>query len=269
MYSYVHGYSTREGQRLFDQAFSVRDLIHHETWYPSRSWILEAGCGIGAQTVTLATQSPEAKFLSLDISFPSLVQAAALIRQEAISNVSFQQADLYRLPFHDEAFDHIFVCFVFEHLEQPLKALEQLKRVLKVGGTITVFEGDHGSCYFFPETESARRAWECLINVQAHLKGDSLMGRRLFPLLMEAGFQEVKVSPKMVYIDASKPALMESFVEKTIVPMVEGVREQAFALNLIDGASWEQGIHDLNTIAVSPSGTFCYTFFKGIGVKRS
>jgi len=52
----------RESERLYDQAGSVRHLIHHELCYPPGSKVLEAGCGVGAQTVTLAQNNPEAHF---------------------------------------------------------------------------------------------------------------------------------------------------------------------------------------------------------------
>ena len=50
---YVHGYSEREIERLVDQATTLSELLHHDTFYPPGSLVLEAGCGVGAQTVTL------------------------------------------------------------------------------------------------------------------------------------------------------------------------------------------------------------------------
>lgn len=53
---YVHGYSPQEGARLMDQASTLAELLHFDTAYPAGSLVLEAGCGVGAQTVTLAPQ---------------------------------------------------------------------------------------------------------------------------------------------------------------------------------------------------------------------
>ncbi|MEJ2240258.1 MAG: hypothetical protein P8X82_18360 [Gemmatimonadales bacterium] len=72
MQPYVHGYSNREARRLQDQANAVRDLIHHDTFYPPGDLVLEVACGVGAQTVTIARQSPETSFISFDISVASL-----------------------------------------------------------------------------------------------------------------------------------------------------------------------------------------------------
>jgi hypothetical protein len=71
----------------------------------------------------------------------------------------------------------------------------------------------------------------------------------------------------MVYIDQSRPKLMDGFVQHTIIPMVEGVRTQALEMALMDEATWEKGMKDLYRVAQSDNGTFCYTFFKGIATK--
>lgn len=266
MADYVHGYSDREMQRLRDQSCGLEELLHTGTTYATGAHVLEAGCGVGAQTVILGRRSPDARLTCVDISTASLAQAKQRAQDAHLDNVSFQQADLMRLPFRDDAFDHVFVCFVLEHLPDPLGALRELKRVLRPGGTITAIEGDHGSCYFHPERPEAVRAWRCLIDAQAKLKGDSLIGRRLYPLLRGAGFDQVHVRPRMVYADDSCPEMVEAFVRKIIIPMVEGVQSKALEWGWMTGQDWDEGIRSLHETA-SRDGTFCYTFFKGLGTK--
>ncbi len=265
-HEYVHGYSGVERTRLVDQANTLTDLLHSDTSYPPGSLVLEAGCGVGAQTVTLASRSDGATILSMDISAESLAAARRRARSAGIRNVGFQQADLYALPFHPESFDHVFVCFVLEHLARPGEAIAGLRRVLKRGGTITVIEGDHGSVYFHPESPHARRAIQCLIELQARAGGDSLIGRSLYPLLVQAGLEDVRVSPRVVYVDASRPDLVDGFTRKTFTAMVEAVGDRAIASGMIDGAAWSRGIQDLYRTAEG-DGTFCYTFFKAVARK--
>src|SRR5436305_46040 len=145
---YVHGYSSRESTRLTDQATTLTELLHGDTSYPDGVRVLEAGCGTGAQTAILAAHSPGATFTSIDVSDESL---AAARRAVSAPNVSFQRADIFALPFPDHHFDHVFACFVLEHLADPAAALAALRRVLRPGGSITVIEGDHGSAYFHPD----------------------------------------------------------------------------------------------------------------------
>jgi ubiquinone/menaquinone biosynthesis C-methylase UbiE len=264
--AYVHGYDERETQRLRDQAASLVDLLHHDTRYPAGSRVLEAGCGVGAQTVTLARNSPEARITSIDLSEASVAAASAAVQAAGLTNVELQRADLFALPFTPESFDHVFVCFVLEHLAAPVEALLRLKTMLRPGGTLTVIEGDHGSAYFHPRSERAQRAIQCLIDLQARAHGDALIGRALFPLVSAAGYAQVQVSPRMVYVDGSRPALVEGFTKLTFTAMVEGVRETAIAGGLLTAGEFDAGVADLYRTAAD-DGTFCYTFFKATAVR--
>jgi SAM-dependent methyltransferase len=263
---YVHGYTGREGERLVDQATALAVFLHSDTVFPHGGRVLEAGCGVGAQTVTLARNSPRAQITAVDISGESLGMARELVAAAGLTNVDFEQADLFCLPYAAETFDHVFVCFVLEHLKDPLEALACMREVTKPGGTITVIEGDHGSVFFHPEDADTRRAIQCLVRLQADSGGDSLIGRRLYPMMSAAGLRDVRVDPKMIYADGSRPDLVEGFTRNTFSAMVEGVREQALRTGLIDPETWQRGIAGLHRAAES-DGVFCYTFFKAVGVK--
>ncbi|HYZ03415.1 MAG TPA: methyltransferase domain-containing protein, partial [Candidatus Binatia bacterium] len=219
--TYVHGYHQRENDRLQDQAGTLVDLLHGDTAFPRGSTVLEVGCGIGAQTVTLARRSPAAGFTSIDLSPDSIAEARRRVDQAGLVNVEFLQADVFALPFGAESFDHLFVCFVLEHLPRPLAALAILRRLLRPGGTITVIEGDHGSTYFHPDSPAAHAAIRSLVEVQRAAGGNALIGRQLYPLLVEAGFGAVRVSPRMVYVDASRPDLVDGFTRRTFTAMIE------------------------------------------------
>jgi len=263
---YVHGYDLRENTRLQDQASTLVELLHSDTSYPGGSLVLEAGCGVGSQTVTLAKNSPGAIITSIDISESSVSEARRKTTEAGLTNVQFQQADIFNLPFGHEAFDHIFVCFVLEHLSRPVEGLRILKDHLKPGGTITVIEGDHGSVYFYPDSAEAYRAIQCQIELQRRAGGNALIGRELYPLLCSAGYKDVRVSPRMVYVDSSRPELVDGFTKKTFTAMIEGVREQAITSGIIEPDLFERGIRDLYR-TTETDGVFCYTFFKAFGTK--
>jgi SAM-dependent methyltransferase len=266
--TYVHGYYPRENERLQDQAGTLVDLLHSDTAYPSGSTVLEAGCGVGAQTVTLAQRSPDAQFTSVDVSAASLAEARRRADRAGLTNVDFRQADILDLPFKDESFDHMFVCFVLEHLSRPVEALAILNRLLRPGGTTTVIEGDHGSTYFHPDSRVAHEAIQCLVELQRGAGGNALIGRQLYPLMVEAGLDRVSVSPRMVYVDSSRPDLVDGFTRKTFTAMIEGIREPAIAAGLIEPERFDAGVRDLHR-TTEADGVFCYTFFKGVGEKAT
>lgn len=264
MHDYVHGYSEREARRLTDQATTLSELLHGDTHFPAGSKILEAGCGTGAQTIFLAQGSPEAEITAVDISQDSLAEARAKMDRCGITNVTFRQADLFDLPFEKQSFDHLFVCFVLEHLARPVEILSVLQTYLKPGGTITAIEGDHGSAYFHPQSDAAAKAIQCQVDLQARAGGNANIGRELYPLLREAGFSNVTVSPRMVYVDGGRPELIEGFTKNTFTAMIKGVREKAIESGMTDAETFDRGISDLYRTA-QEDGVFCYTFFKAVG----
>lgn len=265
--AYVHGYEHRENIRLQDQASTLIELLHSDTSYPAGSHVLEAGCGVGAQTIALAGNSPLASITSVDISEASIKEAKRRAAEAGLSNVQFQRADIFDLPYGPDSFDHVFVCFVLEHLSQPVEALRALKGHLRKGGTITVIEGDHGSVYFHPDSRAAHMAVQCQVELQRRAGGNAMIGRELYPLLHSAGYSAIRVSPRMVYVDSSKPELVEGFTRRTFTAMIEGVRESAINAGIIEERDFEQGIRDLYRTTES-DGVFCYTFFKAVGKKR-
>ena len=265
--AYVHGYSERETQRLYEQAEVLEDILHAGTAFPADARVLEAGCGVGAQTRLLVKRSPDVVFTCIDISEKSLATANRLKEQAGFRNVTFRREDITGLSFADETFDHIFVCFVLEHLDAPVRALKELRRVLRIGGTITVIEGDHGSCFWHPETPESIAAWSGLIAAQRNIGHDPNIGRRLTPLLTEAGFKLRTCEPAWLYADRLKPALRDGMVDHIIVPMVQSAERQMLTGNLVPKKVYEKGIVDLSRVDQIEQGTFFYTWFKAVAAK--
>ena len=104
------------------------------------------------------------------------------------------------------------------------------------------------------------------MTLQAQAGGDALIGRQLHPLLNAASLERVHVSPRMVYVDSSRPDLADGFTRKTFTAMIEGVREPAITAGLAEPQGFDAGVRDLHR-TTEPDGVFCYTFFKALGIK--
>ncbi len=106
--------------------------------------LLEAGCGTGRMTPTLAGSVQE--LVAIDFSFESLRVTQRKLRLAGITNVHLAQADLCRLPFADGVFDRIVSCQVLEHVPGPdarQSAVTSLHRVLKPQGTLVLSAYKH------------------------------------------------------------------------------------------------------------------------------
>jgi hypothetical protein len=71
----------------------------------------------------------------------------------------------------------------------------------------------------------------------------------------------------MVYVDSSRPELVEGFTRKTFTAMIEGVRQAAIDAGMTDAKAFDAGIQALHR-TTEADGVFCYTFFKGVGKKK-
>jgi len=150
---------------------------------------------------------------------------------------------------------------VLERVRNPAATLSGPRPLLRAGGTITAIEGEHCSAYFHPESEAADAAIACQVEFHRRAGGDAMIGRRLYPLLVKAGFEAVRGSPRMVYLISSKPQLVDGFIRRTFTAVVEGVRESALAAGLTTSDTSDACTRALHR-TTEPDGVFCYAFFK-------
>jgi len=108
---------------------------------PPGSQGLDAGCGIGLQALLLAEAvGPAGHVTGLDLSPQFLVHAREITEKAGLSErISYQQGDVSRLPFGDDAFDWAWSanCVGYAPLE-PLPLLRELARVVKPGGSVVI-----------------------------------------------------------------------------------------------------------------------------------
>ena len=130
-----------------------------------------------------------------------------------------------------------------------------------------MIEGDHGASVWSPETKESQIVWDGLIRSQEALGHDPLIGRRLYPLLNQAGFAIESIKPAPIYGDGHNPELLADVVNKIIVPMTETAKEASISAGYTDEATWNEGITDLAATADPLCGSFFYTWFKGVGIK--
>jgi ubiquinone/menaquinone biosynthesis C-methylase UbiE len=268
MHEYVHGYTDRETQRLQEQSLILEELLHAGTSYPAGSRVLEVGCGVGAQTLILLRRIPGIRLTSIDMSAESIQKARKSVEDAGYTNVKFRHENIFDNKLDPGSFDHIFVCFVLEHMDFPVKALKLMMKLLRQGGSITLIEGDHSSGRWTPETEASRTAWNGLVTSQQRLGHDPNIGKRLQVLMFEADIDQPQVEPREAYADHSAPELLHGAINQIITPMVFSAEKDVLENSLVEPLTWEEGLRDLRAVATSKEGTLFYSWFKGVGFQR-
>ena len=96
--------------------------------------VLECACGTGLLTTVIAGRY--ASLTATDFSAKMLKRAAK--HCAAFNNITYEQADITSLRYPDGAFDTVVAGNVIHLLDEPLKALSELDRVCRRGGTLII-----------------------------------------------------------------------------------------------------------------------------------
>lgn len=118
-------YSSKNPLQKFFVTKFLKD-VNSIIWYIDARKILDVGCGIGEVIKSIRTIKKDSSITGVDILEKSLDVA-----KTKNPDCTFILGDIYSLPFPDKSFDLILNCQVLEHLEEPEKALKELKRVSK------------------------------------------------------------------------------------------------------------------------------------------
>jgi ubiquinone/menaquinone biosynthesis C-methylase UbiE len=177
------------------QARSVGVEAAFFTPYLSRGVkLLDCGCGPGSISGGLAAAIAPGEFVGVDVDPGQVATAEANARKLGLTNASFRNASIYELPFPDETFDAAFIHAVLQHLQRPVDALREVKRVLRRGGVVGVRDDDQGSLILAPEGEHMGRVVELLKTIMRHSGGNPTVGRQHRGLLRRAGFEDIRAT---------------------------------------------------------------------------
>lgn len=105
--------------------------------------VLDSPCGDGFYASLLARHMRSGTLVAADISPECLANAKKAVQpKSATLTVEFHRADAYDLPFDDDSFDFVWCAQNFITLDDPVKALREIARVLRRGGSVAVLETD-------------------------------------------------------------------------------------------------------------------------------
>ena len=188
---YLHGYSAEEQARLVEQATYWRDaLILPDLPYRPGERLLDVGCGCGAVLGILASAHPGLSVAGIDREPKQIDAARRHLAGLGVGDADLRVGDARALPWPDGAFDHAYLMWFVEHVRGIEPILREIRRVLRPGGTITINETEYESYHVWPESPDWEYLEEAMFrHFQAH--GEAHAGRRLGPLLVEAGFTAV------------------------------------------------------------------------------
>src|SRR6516165_11229690 len=137
---------------------------------------------------------------AMDVSNDQLRVAERNAAAAGATNVTFQAASAYDTSLPEQSFDLVYSRFLMCHLTQPLKALAEMRRLLKSGGVLVCEDHDDGGILTEPPTRAYKRLVEISQAVNRAHGLDSYIGLKLPRLIQKAGFANPEVQVDQIAV---------------------------------------------------------------------
>jgi SAM-dependent methyltransferase len=262
MAEYVHGYGTREQQRLVEQAEHWRHrLIADGTHLAPGTRLLDIGCGVGAVLVVLGQEFPGVRLFGVDIE-PAQLEFARGHLERAGVEATLREADALALPFEDEFFDHVWMMWLLEHIRDAPAALREARRVLVPGGAITAIEVDYSTCRVEPSTPAVEALLRAMVQGMA-ASGWGDAGTRLPGWLREAGFRAVDEGERVFWWQDADLATQANYA----ADVIESALDALVQLPGADAGELRAGLEHLRRLPELPGAGLGYVMHKSTAVR--
>ncbi len=219
--------------------------------------LLDAGCGPGTVTAGLARAVSPGEVIGLDAAPGVLEHARAHASEEAVDNVTFVAGDIYQLDVADAEFDVVFANQLLQHLTDPVRAIVEMRRVLKPGGLLAVRDADYATMSphpKFPEFLDWNRLYH-EVAYRNHAEPDA--GRTLPAWVRAAGFPEIEILPNVVAMDGEEARVWGRTWSQRI--LYSGIADQALEYGFADQSELHRISDGWAAWAESPEPFFMFT----------
>lgn len=262
MSDYVHGFSKKEQRRLLYQARFLEPYLHAGIVLPKAGHLLEVGCGVGAQTQILLNKYPRLKIQGVDQSAVQLAAAQKTLKKYIQSGrVKLHQASAETLDLPKKDFSAAFLCWILEHVPDPLAVLKRTREHLKSGATIVCTEPFHQSLYLEPYAPNFLEYWRQFNDLQWEMRGHPNMGVGLGNLLGQAGYRNIAVVPVPLHFDSRNFKLRSSFADY-FLEILLSAQERLVAGRRVTPKIVRQMKDEFSAVGKSKNGIFYYSFVR-------
>ena len=181
------------------EAWARKYLAHH---LKPGAGILSVGCGPGMILRQLFSIEPSIQATGIDISVGRVREAI----QKSGSNprLKFVSGDAHAMPFPSDSFDVVYSRMLFEYLADKERAVAEMVRVCRPGGTVLLQDLDGQLLWNYPEDPAIQKTAEKVVAGLAKTGFDAFVGRKLFSLAHRAGLGNIAVQVECYHLIAGE-----------------------------------------------------------------
>ncbi len=260
-FPYLHGFSTHEQERLRKQARFGEFTVYQNINLSEVSDLLEVGCGVGAQSEIILRRFPDLRLTGIDRSTRQLASARERLAQLPFASGRFElkEMDASNMEFPANSFDGAYLCWILEHVPEPIRILSEVRRVLRPGSVIYATEVMNSSFFLDPYSPNVWKYWMAFNEYQLDQKGDPFVGAKLGNLLMQLGYRDIQTEIKTWFLDNRSPQArkdcIEYWTELLLSASDQLIEAKYVSTEVVDGMKDEMA-----KVAKDPNAVFFYSF---------
>jgi len=262
-FPYLHGFSKDEQDRLIRQARFAEQTVYKDINLSSVKNLLEVGCGVGAQSEIILRRYPDIQLTGIDLNSKQLESARKnLGKMDHLKDrYSFREMNAAQMEFESNSFDGAFLCWILEHVPEPLRVLSEVRRALKPGSVIYITEVMNSSFFLDPYSPNVWKYWMAFNDYQYDQAGDPFIGAKLGNLLSAIGFINVETSVKTWHLDNRYPHKRKEIIDYWNELLLSAAHQLVSANytteEIVRGAKAE-----LELVSKDPNAVFLYSFMQ-------
>lgn len=260
-FPYLHGFSQEEQNRLRKQARFGEHTVYQNINFSQAKDILEVGCGVGAQSEILLRRFPDIQLTGIDRSTKQLGAAQQYLSSLpfAQKRFSLKEMDATTMDFSANSFDGAFLCWILEHVPDPIRVLSEVRRVLRPGSVVYATEVLNSSFFLDPYSPNVWKYWMAFNEYQLERKGDPFIGAKLGNFFMQLGYREVQTEVKTWFLDNRYPQARKDCIDYW-AELLLSASDQLIESGYVSEDIVEGMKEEMARVASNPNAVFFYSF---------
>lgn len=260
---YLHGYNQEEQSRLKRQAEFAEHTVYRNIDLSEVSNLLEVGCGVGAQSSIILRRFPQLQLTGIDLNKKQLEEAKTYLGTlpHAKGRYTIQEMNAENMSFKAHSFDGAFLCWILEHVKDPARILNEVRRVVRPGGIVYITEVMNSSFFLDPYSPNMWKYWMAFNDYQIEGAGDPFIGAKLGNLLISVGFHRVQTEVITWHLDNRHTEKRRQIIAYWS-ELLQSASQQLVDSQYITQEIADAAFRELAEVERNPNAVFMYSFMQ-------